>query len=244
MTQRRHHGRLRDHDGGPDRGVRVVSAQLDEQRGRGDLAGEANISNSGFVVNAASAALFLYINGHGSSIFRDGQRLVLITFLLSAALWAQVDFITTVIDARATMSCQIGIIFNTLFDQLARFSIEQYLLWAINSGTKPGASQMIMQTIVGGRFVLGMVFVGLSRPLADPICLPRSSVLPVAIVVVAVDAAIILSLTWMAFSAGLVRHVRGHEEAAPRSKSILLVILGFAIWTGVSLLCAGLQSRC
>jgi len=195
----------------------------------------ANSEDSGFVVNAASAALFLYINGHGSSIFRDGQRLVLITFLLSAALWAQVDFITTVIDARATTSCQIGIIFNTLFDQLARFSVEQYLLWAINSGTKPGARQLIPQAVVGARFVLGMVFVGLSRPLADPICLARSSVLPVAIILIAVDAVIILGLVWLAFSAGLVRHIRGHEEEAPRSKSILLVIAGFAVWTAVSL---------
>ena len=196
------------------------------------------------MVNAASAALFLYINGHGSSIFRDGQRLVLITFLLSAALWAQVDFITTVIDAKATMSCQIGIIFTTLFDQLARFSIEQYLLWAINTGTKPGAQQMIAQLLLGGRFALGMVFVGLSRPLADPVCLARSSVLPVAIVLIAVDAVIILTLTWLAFSAGLVRHVRGQETEAPRSKSILLVILGFTIWTAVSVPRLGPQNCC
>ena len=132
------------------------------------------------------------------------------------------------------MSCQIGIIFNTLFDQLARFSIEQYLLWAINSGAKAGAQQMVMQVVLGGRLVVGMVFVGLSRPLADPICLPRSSVLPVAIVVIALDAALILGLAWLAISAGFLRHIRGHEQEAPRSKSILLVIVGFAIWTAVS----------
>lgn len=189
--------------------------------------------NSGIIVNAASAALFLYIRGHGSAIFRDGPRLVLITFLLSAALWAQIDFITTVVDTTATTSCQVGIIFTTFFDQLARFSIEQYLLWAINSGTKSGLQQILPQALLGVRFVLGMVFVGFSRPLFDPVCVPHSSVLPLAILVVALDAVIIAGLAGLAFSAGLVTDVRENRAGAARSKSILLVIVGSAIWTAV-----------
>src|SRR4051812_15689625 len=101
--------------------------------------------SSGIVLNAASAALFLYSKGNGSSIWRDGQRLVLIIFLLSSALWAQVDFITTIIDPKATTSCQVGILFSTFFDQLARCAMGQYLLWAINTGGKSGARQMIPQ---------------------------------------------------------------------------------------------------
>ncbi|KAK5663098.1 hypothetical protein OQA88_6514 [Cercophora sp. LCS_1] len=110
----------------------------------------------GIVVNAAAAALFLYTKGHGSAIFRDSQRLVLVLFLFSAALWAQIDFITILLDVTATV-----------FDQLARFSIEQYLVWAMNNGSKPTVYQMIPQFIVLGRFVAGAVFTGFTRPQTD-----------------------------------------------------------------------------
>ncbi len=190
--------------------------------------------DSGIVVNSASAALFLCINGHGSAIFRDGLRLALITFLLSGALWAQVDFVLSAIDMTTIMPCQIGILFTTFFDQVARFSIEQHTLWAINSGSKSGVQHMLVQALLGVRFVLGMVFVGFSRPQFNPVCVPVSSVLPVAVIVVALDAVIIAALAIRAFSAGLVKEVRQNEPGSLRSKSILLVIVGFAIWTAVS----------
>lgn len=187
----------------------------------------------GIVVNAASAALFLHVNSHGSTVFRDGQRLVLTTFLLSAALWAQTDFISIAIDPTATSSCQVGIIFSTFFDQLARFSIEQYLLWAINKGAKSGVQQMVLQALIVTRFVVGCVFVGFSRPQFDPVCVPMSSMIPVAIVVVVLDVVLIVTLAVMAIMADLMRDVREGGSDAGRSKSILLVIVAFAIWTAV-----------
>jgi len=202
--------------------------------GTSGTARRANFSYSGIVVNAASAALFLYISGHGAAIFRDGLRLALISFLLSAALWAQIDFIAMVINTTATMTCQVALIFTTFFDQLGRFSIEQYLLWAIHSGdAATGWQRFLMQSAIGLRFVLGMVFVGLSRPQFDPVCVPISSVLPIAILVVALDAAIIAGLAIQSFSSGKVREVREGQPGAVRSKSILLVIVGMAIWTAV-----------
>ncbi|CAK7200022.1 hypothetical protein SEUCBS139899_002710 [Sporothrix eucalyptigena] len=185
----------------------------------------------GIVVNAASAALFLHVNGHGSSAFRDGQRLVLTTFLLSAALWAQSDFISIAIDPTATSSCQIGIIFSTLFDQLSRFSVEQYLLWAINKGARSGVQQMALQALVVTRFVVGCVFVGFSRPQFNPVCVPMSSMMPVAIVVIVLDVVLILALAVMAAMSGLISAARDGGSDAGRSKSILLVIVAFAIWT-------------
>ncbi|KAJ9151418.1 hypothetical protein NKR23_g3241 [Pleurostoma richardsiae] len=187
----------------------------------------------GIVVNAASAALFLNVKGQGPAL-RDGLRLVLITFFLSSALWAQVDFITTLINTDATSSCQIAIVFTTLFDQLARFSIEQCLLWAINGGAGASTGQMIAQGLVAARFILGGVFVGLSRPQFKPVCVPTSSVLPVAIVVVALDAVIIATLAGRAFSVGIVKSVRENGPESGRGKAILLVIVGVAVWTGTS----------
>ncbi|KAK0708340.1 hypothetical protein B0H67DRAFT_648418 [Lasiosphaeris hirsuta] len=185
----------------------------------------------GIVVNAASAALFLYTKGHGSAIFRDSQRLVLILFLLSAALWAQVDFITVLLDiTRSPMPCQVGVIFAAIFDQLGRFSIEQYLVWALNSGTKPTIWQMTPQFVVLGRFVAGAVFVGFTRPQTDTFCVATTSSFPVAVVVIALDAVIISLLTVKAFSSA-----REDKQSDPtRSASIKLVLLGFAIWTATS----------
>lgn len=190
---------------------------------------------SGAIVNAASAAVFLYIKGNGSSIFRDGLRLVLITFLLSSALWAQIDFITTLIDIQTSSSpCQIGIIFATIFDQLARFSVEQYLLWAMNSSlSKFSVGQLIPQVLIWARFVAGAVFVGFTRPQVDSFCVATSSMLPVAIVVIVLDLLIILLLAFRAISTGLVADIQRGKSDAGRSKMVTLVMLGFTIWTAV-----------
>ncbi|KAK3381547.1 hypothetical protein B0H63DRAFT_416347 [Podospora didyma] len=189
----------------------------------------------GIVVNAASAALFLCIKGHGTSIFRDSPRLVLILFLLSSALWAQVDFITVLLDiSKSSMPCQVGVIFSTIFDQLGRFSIEQYLIWAMNDGTKISPMQMIPQLLILGRFIAGAVFVGFTRPQTDTFCLATSSALPISILVIALDAVILLLLVVRAFSTGLVANIQKGGSGSARSKSFMLVMLGHAIWTATS----------
>ncbi|ERT01110.1 hypothetical protein HMPREF1624_02349 [Sporothrix schenckii ATCC 58251] len=188
----------------------------------------------GIVVNAASAALLLHVSSHRGTVFRDGQRLVLTTFLLGATLWAQTDFISILINTTAASSCQVGIIFSTLFDQLARVSIEQYLLWAINKGAKSGVQQMALQALIVSRFVVGCVFVAFSRPQFNPACVPMSSMMPVAVVVVVLDFVLIAALAIIAVTAGLLRDARGGSADAGPSKAILLVIVAFAIWTGTS----------
>ncbi|KAK3682535.1 hypothetical protein B0T22DRAFT_287224 [Podospora appendiculata] len=195
--------------------------------------------NFGIVVNAASAALFLYTKGHGSSIFRDGPRLVLVLFLISAALWAQIDFIAVLLDvATSPMPCQIGVIFATIFDQLGRFSIEQYILWDMNgmsgNNAKVSAWQMIPQLLILGRFVAGAVFSGFTRPQTDTFCVAKSSALPVSIMVIALDAVILLLLTAKALSTGLIANMKHKGSSAARSKSLVLVMLGLAIWTATS----------
>lgn len=191
-------------------------------------------TDSGIVVNAASAALFLNVRGHGSSIFRDGKRLVLAIFLFSAATWAQVGFITTLIDPAAENSCQIAIVFTTIFDQLARYSIEQHSLWVINDGTQASAGQIIPQVLLGVRFVLGAVFVGLSRPQFNTVCVPVSSVLALAITLVVVDAVIVAILAGRAISVGLIKKMQDGGQDSARSKAVVASLIGLTIWMAVS----------
>lgn len=192
--------------------------------------------DSGIVVNAASAALFLNVRGHGSSIFRDGKRLVLAIFLFSAATWAQVGFITTLIDPAAENSCQIAIVFTTMFDQLARYSIEQHSLWVINDGTQASAGQIVPQVLLGVRFVLGAVFVGLSRPQFNTVCVPVSSVLALAITLVVVDAVIVAILAGRAISVGLIKKMQDGGQDSARSKAVVATLIGLTIWMAVSLI--------
>ena len=131
------------------------------------------------------------------------------------------------------MSCQVGIVFTTLFDQVARFAIEQFLLWTLNAGSPVSWAQMVPQGLLLARFILGAVFVGLSRPEFNPVCVPTSSVLAVAIVTVALDAVVIATLAWRALSGGMVRDV---SRGSARSKSVLMILTGLAIWTAVGAL--------
>ncbi|KAL2016861.1 hypothetical protein VTK56DRAFT_2895 [Thermocarpiscus australiensis] len=193
----------------------------------------------GIVLNAASAALVLYVKGYGVAAFRDSQRLVLILFLSSSALWALIDFIAILLDiTRSPTPCQVGVIFSSIFDQLARFSIEQFLLWALNNDNGPSISktQLISQVLILVRFLAGAVFIGFARPQTDTFCVTTTSALPVGILVAALDAAIIVLFIIRAYSAGA--FARGDRDAkaieADRATALTYVLLGLIFWTGTS----------
>ena len=191
------------------------------------------------MLNAASAALVLYLRGYGlAAAFRDSQRLVLVLFLLSAALWAQIDFITILLDTTTSSTpCQIGTIVSTIFDQFARFSIQQFLLWALNTGNgeKLPVMQLIPQVLVLARFLAGAVFIGFTRPQTDTFCVATTSALPVGILVTALDGVIILLLVIRAYSVGGVAKENhgGRGVAAERARALMCVLLGLVFWTGV-----------
>jgi hypothetical protein len=191
------------------------------------------------VLNAASAALVLYLRGYGlAAAFRDSQRLVLVLFLLSAALWAQVDFITILLDTSSSSTpCQVGVIISTVFDQFARFAVEQFLLWGLNrdTGSKPSVLQLVPQVLVLARFLAGAVFIGFTRPQTDDFCVATTSAAPVGIVVTALDGVIIFLLIIRAYSAGgaAKQNNAGDEVEADRGRSLMTVLMGLAFWTGV-----------
>ncbi|KAH7013447.1 hypothetical protein EDB80DRAFT_372275 [Ilyonectria destructans] len=191
--------------------------------------------HSGIVVNAASGAVFLYLKGHASSLLRDGLRLVLVTFLATSALWAQTDFITTLINVNSSTGCQVAIVFASIFDQLARVSLQQAIIWAVDHhGQVPQAESLLTQGAIIMRFILGAVFVGLQRPQLDTVCVTSTSLLPFGVVLLAADLAFTTVILIRVISFGLLKDVQQGTATASRSRAALLTIAGLGIWTAMS----------
>ncbi|KAI0169240.1 hypothetical protein GGR52DRAFT_512851 [Hypoxylon sp. FL1284] len=179
----------------------------------------------GILFNGASAALLLYVIGQGSAIFRDGLRLVLILFLASSAAWALVEFLSTIIEPTAASTCQVAVVFSSVFDQLGRVLVEQYLVWAVRTpGNK--ALSAISQVLVLGRFGVGIAFVALTKNEFNPTCVPVSDVSAIGIVAIITDAIILAMLAARALSTGSIQDI-------PR-KNVVLVAAGLGVWTGMS----------
>jgi hypothetical protein len=187
---------------------------------------------SGILLQAAIGALLIYFKGHGLTIFKDGRRLVLVLFLLFAALWAQIDFLNMLILKPSI--CQATLIFSTASDQLARVSLEQFLLWSMAQRTKLSPGQMILQVIVGLRLIAGGILVGFTRPDFAPVCIARTSLEPVAIVIIAFDFLIIGVLLVRSASLGMLRDMRdSRSRTQDHSRGLILTIVGFTVWTAV-----------
>ncbi|KAI0888474.1 uncharacterized protein GGS22DRAFT_97770 [Annulohypoxylon maeteangense] len=195
----------------------------------------------GILFNAASAALVLYVIGHGSTIFRDGLRLVLILFLLSSAAWALVEFLATIIEPTAGTSCQVAAVFSSVFDQLGKIFIEQYLVWATRVEGKTAGLSLVPQILLLGRFGVGMAFIGLTGNEFSPTCVPVSKVLPVAITVIIMDVVIFVILAIQALSMGSAKDSASSPRAPKRS--VGMVVIGLGIWIGTSVvLLLGIKS--
>ncbi|KAK7415275.1 hypothetical protein QQX98_006024 [Neonectria punicea] len=189
----------------------------------------------GMVVNAATGAVFLYLKGHTSSLLRDGLRLVLVVFLTTSALWAQTDFITTLIGVQSAMGCQIAIVFATIFDQLARVSLQQATVWAIGHHDRvTPAESLATQGAIITRFILGGVFVGLQRPQLNNVCVTSTSVLQFGIVLLITDLGFTAAILARFISFGLLKDIRRKTDSSSRSRAAFWTIVGLAIWTGTS----------
>lgn len=157
-------------------------------------------------------------------------------FLFFAATWAQIDFLNLLIPTKSSTVCQVTLIVSTGSDQLARIGIEQFLLWSVGSDNRVTAERLITQTIFGIRLVAGGLLVGFTRPQFAPVCVAQTSLLPVAILVLALDLIIIGMLMIRAISSGMM----GGQDRVPRSgvvpgqdKALVLCVVGFFSWTGV-----------
>ncbi|KAI0506036.1 hypothetical protein F5B22DRAFT_481031 [Xylaria bambusicola] len=188
----------------------------------------------GILFNSASTALVLYVKSNGSAIYRDGLRLVLILFFLSSSTWALVEFLSTLIDPSAVTTCQVAVVFSSLFDQFGRVFVEQYLVWAVPKGDAKTVFSLIPQILVFGRFFVAIAFTAVTRPQFKPTCAPISSVQGVSITAIALDGSIIGLLLIQSFSRGVATKAPGSNPITLKHKAARLIVVGVALWWGTS----------
>ncbi|KAI0968185.1 hypothetical protein F4678DRAFT_482167 [Xylaria arbuscula] len=187
----------------------------------------------GILFNTASTALVLYVKSQGSTIYRDGLRLVLILFFLTSSSWALVEFLSTLIDPSAVSTCQVAVVFSSLFDQLGRVFVEQYLAWAVPKGDTKTAFSLIPQILVFGRFFVGIAFTAVTRTQFKPTCAPISSVRAISITSIALDGVIIGLLLIQAFTNGTPTK-QPNSHSTLKHKPARLILVGVALWWGTS----------
>ena len=139
------------------------------------------------------------------------------------------------IPSTAAGACQALLVFTTMFDQLARVGVEQFLMWAMSQGTKATVQQMILQGILGTRLIAGGLLVGFTRPDFAPVCVARTSMLPASIMVLTLDVIIIGVLLIRASSLGMFGEMGNTKLGTRReqSRALIFSIAGFTVWTGV-----------
>lgn len=186
---------------------------------------------SGLVVLAAAAAIFFFVKANRLPLFRDELRLALVFFLATSALWGLLEFAATLVSENVTSACQVVVSFATIFDQLARFSVEQFLLWGVNGGMKVSKLSLVLQGALFLRFILGAVFVGVQRPQFDPVCVASNLILPIGVIVMVVDMAMVMALSTKAV---LAKNGNVLRPELSRSNTLILVTAGLGVWTGVS----------
>ncbi|KAI1490776.1 hypothetical protein F5X96DRAFT_694161 [Biscogniauxia mediterranea] len=188
----------------------------------------------GILFTAASATSVIYIKGNGSAIFRDGLRLVLILFLISSTSWAFVEFLSVLIEPTAITICQTAVVFSSIFDQLGRVFVEQYLVWALQKNGEKSVLSILPQILVLGRLILGITFAALTRTGFNPTCVPVSQVQAVSITAIALDAAILFLLAIRSFGSGPAKGGQDDGQIIDRSKAVNFIVIGLAIWMGTS----------
>ncbi|KAI0434148.1 hypothetical protein F5Y09DRAFT_279831 [Xylaria sp. FL1042] len=188
----------------------------------------------GILFNTASIALVLYTKSHGSAIYRDGLRLVLILFFLTSSSWALVEFLSTLIDPSAISTCQVAVVFSSLFDQFGRVFVEQYLAWAVPKGDTKTVFSLVPQILVFGRFFVGIAFTAVTRTQFKPTCAPITSIRAISIASIALDGVIIGLLSIQAFSSGRAAKQPGSNSTALKPKPARLIVMGVALWWGTS----------
>lgn len=193
----------------------------------------------GFVALASSGAAWFFT--FGSRRLRDntplsnGLRLVLVTFLLSAAFWSIIDFAATLTSGDANPACQILVAIAAAFDQLARLAFEQFLLWRIKL-KKRSTALFILQVLIFVRFVMGGVLVAVQRPQAYPVCIAKNILVPLGIATLVTDALIVCILfvvIWMT-RASIPPPSANNTGFAP-AKIITFLTSGFAAWLATSI---------
>jgi hypothetical protein len=125
--------------------------------------------------------------------------------------------------------------FASTFDQFARVSIQQGLLWIFSTHSLASLTEIaIMQGFLVLRLILGGVFVGIQRPQMAGVCLTMTSIVPVGITVSVIDTAFVAFLLMRIISRGNYSDTQKGSISPGQSRAAALVVLGLVIWTGTS----------
>ncbi|KAK1244629.1 hypothetical protein MKX07_003428 [Trichoderma sp. CBMAI-0711] len=188
------------------------------------------------VLTASTAILLFFVKASRSPLLRNELRLALSFFLASSAIWAFIELGASLVH-QPTSTCQTLILFATVFDQVARVSVEQFFLWAFNGGIKSSTMSLALQGALLVRFVLGAIFVAVQRPQFDPVCVASNMLLPVGVIVMTADMGMFGVLATKALLA------RRDYSGPAQSKTLIFFTAAFGIWTGLSIpLFLGLES--
>lgn len=186
----------------------------------------------GILLQAALGALLLYVKGHGSTLLQDRRRLVLVIFLTFSALWAQFDFINLVVPPSL---CPGTVIISTTFDQVARVSIEGYLLWSMGHATKSAAEKFGLGGLLGLRFVAGGIFAGFTTVQGAPACVAQSRSVAISATVIGLDVVIIGMILVRILQLGCIGDLRSPRSSTRNAQSVAFTACaaGIVIWTAV-----------
>lgn len=192
--------------------------------------------SSGIVLEALCAGLFIHLRGHASKILQDGPRLVLVLFLSFAALWVQVEFANLMLSTGSSMACRGTLIASTIFDQLSRVAMVQFLFWAIGRCGMLTIEKYLMPVVVVARLGLGLGMTFTVREDFAPTCVAQTSILAPSIAVISLDAGIICWFIARTLSMGLFSDLQSKNSSSrqEQSRAVILCIAGFTVWTGVS----------
>lgn len=105
------------------------------------------------------------------------------------------------------------------------------MLWAVNGGVKVSKLSLALQGALLVRFILGAVFVGVQRPQFEPVCVASNLILPIGIIVMVADMAMVMVLS---IKAALAKKDSALRPELSRTNTLIFFTAGFGFWTGVS----------
>lgn len=171
--------------------------------------------------------------GKTTSLFKDGQRLALTISLISAALWAGVDFAATAVDPSSPSNCQVATVIASAFDQIARTAFLQFFLWATAAVAKTSVQRIVPQVLLTARFILGAVWVAMQRPQFNPVCVTTTQIVPIAGATIGIDALVLSVCLFRLFAAGGLREQKDDPRSDVKAQAVTFTMAGYGVWLAV-----------
>jgi len=113
--------------------------------------------------------------------------------------------------------------------------IAGFLLWSVAHVSKTTPEKVLLATLIVARAVAGAIFTGFVRPQFEPVCVPRSSLLPASIIVVGLDCFILGLIVVRIFTL----HIWGdHGDVRlstrrVQNRALVVTTTGYFVWVTV-----------